>query len=128
MDLLEETIQDIKTANSELDIILYDRHWMTILSETDHRPKLKYYWTNFIPTIFAEATIEKILMCSRFSFDIPWTKSREQVEKYHQIYLHLAKKYQENIYDKFLVTDKSQDLTPIITSVSETIIKTYELT
>ena len=118
IDLLKNLIANFRRECQEekIDVALYDRHWMTVFAEIEGRPT-QAHWTNFVPTFFIEAPPEKTTACSRFSLEIPWTTSIDQVERYYHRYLLLAQRYPKHIVDRFTVTDKRQPLTPIIDAI-----------
>ena len=110
-----------------LDVLLYDRHWLTVLGEIDHRPKLRQLWTNFQPTFFIEAPVNKTLDCKRFSFDVPWTSSIEVITDYYYKYLRLIEKYSQYIVGRYKVESRTQPLDPIINSITDYILLDLQL-
>ena len=96
-----------KATARETDIILYDRHWLTIERCLSYLPIEERLWDKYIPTFFIEAPINK-------NSPRILTKS-EKVEK--EVYLSLTEKYSEYIIAKYRVDKKTQPLEPIIESI-----------
>jgi predicted ATPase len=112
-----------KAKDNGADILLYDRHWLTIVGEIDHRNKFE--WEDYRPTFFIEAPVEKTMDCKRFSFAIPWTSSVEVITDCYDKYLVLAEKYSEHIVQKYRVEKRTQPLGGIIDSIYDHIIREY---
>ena len=121
VELLQKVIHSIRTQNFHLDVLIFDRHWLTVLGEIDDHENLRNLWADFPPTFFIEAPIHKTLDCKRFSYETLWTSSNEQVEYYYHRLLNLAQKYKQYIIDQFIVETRIQPLDPIINSITQRI-------
>ncbi len=103
VELLQKVIHSIRTQNFHLDVLIFDRYWLTALGEIDDHEDLRNLWADFPPTFFIEAPIQKTLECKRFSYETLWTSSNEQVEYYYRRLLNPAQKYHKYIVDQFIV-------------------------
>ena len=117
-DVIKSNRED--AIKNNVDVVLYDRHWLTILGEIDHRENFK--WNDFKPTFFLEAPVSKTMDCKRFSFDIPWTDSVDTIDSYYHKYLGLIEKYSEHVIDRYRVNTRTQPLDPIIDSITDYIV------
>jgi thymidylate kinase len=107
--------------DEEADVLLFDRHWMTVMVEvigTEH----ERLWPHFVPTFFNRAPLEKILSCSRFSFETPWSRSVKQVRDYRERYLAVAARFPEHILETFDISDKRVPLEPNVVRIVEAIL------
>jgi thymidylate kinase len=128
VNLLKLVVNNIRQEAQEknADVILYDRHWVTVMGEIQGRESLQDQWSYFPPTFFIGAPIEKTLECSRFSYEIPWTSSNEVIEQGRQKHLQIANKYQEHILGTYEVKTKDQPLNPIINDITRKILEGYQ--
>jgi len=110
MELMESVLKE--SASSNVDVIIYDRHWMSIIVQL-FGTALEKQWTRFIPTFYMQAPIEKTVACERFSWDIPWTHSKEQLEHWITTYDATSKKYAQHILGTYVVSTREQCLKPI---------------
>lgn len=127
LDLLREVIRSIRRGaqTSRPDVLLYDRHWMTIFSEIDGT-NLATEWDDFPPTFFLEAPPSVTKAHKQFSYEVPFTTSDEQIAGYHRKFLGLAEKYSVHLAGRFYVATKTQDLTPIVNRMSKIIMRGYQ--
>ena len=106
------------------DVLLFDRHWMTILVEIDDRRLLRACWEDMVPTFFVSAPPAKTKACDRFSYALGWTSSDERVEYYYQRYLEIVRRYPQHLLGTYDVLHKRQPLDPIITDIVGKILET----
>jgi len=125
LTILSGIVDESRTRAKErnVDIILYDRHWMTIIGEIYQRPGLEELWQDFLPTFFLEAPVEKTLDCKRLSFDVPWTSSVERISQENHKYLNLAKVYTDHVVGHYVVKTRDQPLEPIVDSITNKILE-----
>lgn len=121
---LEAQVVDRSYA-SGADVLLWDRHWMTVLVETIDRPSVRRL-TSLPPMFFIEAPPSKTKGCQRFSYELGWTASDAKVEEYYRRYLDLADRLEGLVLKRYLVTERRQDLTPIIQDVVAIILSRME--
>lgn len=122
---VEEARQEARNAGA--DVLLFDRHWMTVMVETMFRPT-QGLWDDFLPTFFIEAPPSKTMACDRFSHDIPWTTSDRQVFVYYALCLAIAKMYAEHIVQTHLVEHKQTPIEPMISDITAHILDDVEQT
>jgi hypothetical protein len=120
VELLASEIALVREEARErgVEVVIYDRHWMTVLSEIEHRPALRALWEDFLPTFFVEAPPVKTMSAERFSFGVPWTSSAEKVAYYYQVYLALAERYARHIVARFRIEMHNEPREPIIGSIA----------
>jgi len=119
IELLQKVVHSIRVQNLHLDVLIFDRHWLTVLGEIDDREDLRELWVDFPPTFFIEAPVQKTLECKRFSYETFWTSSNKQVGYYYHRLLNLAQKYHQYLVDQFIVETRTQPLGPIIDKISQ---------
>lgn len=122
--ILQRVLTEIKTeaVTDNLNFIIYDRHWMTVLREISGTP-YQQYWTDFLPTFFMEAPPEKTQSCKRFSSACPWTASLDKITEEYQAYLRIAANYHQYILGHYLVNKNDQPLRPIIEEIATTVLE-----
>ncbi len=117
--LLKEELVYIKedARKRNVQVTIYDRHWMTVLTETMLRPHLANVWTDFVPTFFLLAPPEKTLQCRRYSPTVPWTKDKDTISEYYERYSALKNEFAEHILETYPIQDRTTPLEPIIKSI-----------
>lgn len=130
ISLLSEIVNSLRknAIQRGVDIILYDRLWLTIMVEINTRPELSELWTIFSPTFFITCPPEKTINSKRFSFQVPWTSSKEQVQDYYDRYNEVAQKYSKYIIEQYRVEAREQSLEPIVDSIVSHIMKAEDNT
>jgi thymidylate kinase len=116
VNLLSKAIKQAREQPSNPQVLLFDRHWMTIFSEIENTP-LENNWNDFPPTFFLQAAPNVTKSHERFTYDCPFTNNDEEITKYYHIFNNLTQKYSYHILGKYLVTCKQQDLTPIVDDI-----------
>ena len=101
-----------KSVSSDLDIVIYDRHWLSIVVQL-LGTAFERQWEKFVPTFYMQAPIEKTISCDRFSWDIPWTSSRKQLQNWIDSYNIASKRYSGHILGTYVVSTREQPLEPI---------------
>ncbi len=121
VNIIKGMIQEIRD-NNKANIVLYDRHWMTVFSEIDSTP-LVNGWVDFPPTFFLKVKPEITRQRNKFSYDIPFTSNNQQIQGYFNRYNQLAEKYSEHIVGNFEVLKNRIDLTIPIDLIVNCILK-----
>lgn len=111
-----------EAEETSADVLLFDRHWMTILGEIHGRHRFRHEWYDFIPLFFIQAPPSKTKACDRFSYAFGWTSSDAMVKYYYQRYFEIARRHHQFLLGQYEVVDKRQPLEPIITSVTGVIL------
>ncbi len=108
----EECETDARAAGA--DIIIYDRHWMTALSELPAQSEQVADWSSFIQTALLRVPIKTAIKRCSNDRDEPWMAVAE-LERYSIRYQALARQY-----SKFMLgTYRSDDVAP--EDIAETI-------
>lgn len=89
-EVFDECEAEAREANA--DIIIYDRHWMTALSELANRPELVADWSSFIQTALLRVPISTAIKRCSNDLDEPWMAVNE-LERYSIRYQALARQY-----------------------------------
>jgi hypothetical protein len=100
-----------------LDLIIWDRHWITVLTQIYQDPTLLPLWDDFPPTVFLEAPMGKTLDCVRFSYDVPWTDSDDAIRKSYDLFLEIVHRYPQHLLARYRVETRTQDLSPIVADI-----------
>lgn len=128
---LLERLRDVLAGERRLaqeenaQVLLFDRHWMTILVEIDGRQAVGSLWVDFVPTFFVQAPPSKTKACDRFSYDLGWTSSDERVDYYYHRYLDIARRYPQFLLGQYEVVHKRHPLDPIVTDVTQKILDRF---
>lgn len=119
MALLSSVIERFRTAarNEGLDLILWDRHWVTVLAQIRSDAALLQHWGDFPATFFLEAPVTKTMDCNRFSYDVPWTRDDATLARFYQTFLDVVHDYPQHILARYRVETRTQDLAPIVEDV-----------
>jgi len=118
MQLVSSAIRSAREEATEqrCDVLLFDRHWLTVMAEVADRP-IGSLWTDFVPLFFLTAPPSKTMACQRFSFDIPWTSSKEKIAYYYARYLQIAERYGMHVRRTFSIERRDTDLTPVVEQI-----------
>ncbi len=117
VDLLRGVIEEVRGTSTE-QVILYDRHWMTIFTEIEGT-ELAKRWDDFPPTYFMSiATPEIIKGRKRFDPSFRHTASDQVIEEYCRRYNQLAELHSSHIVGRFVVNEQRVDLTVPINEIT----------
>lgn len=122
--LLQQVVRYARLAavREDVDVIIFDRHWMTVMIEIHGRP-CEALWDDFVPTFFVRAIPEKTEGCSRFSPNIPWTSTPGRVREYNARYLAMAEAFAPHVLAAFDVNEKRVPLEPIVERIVTVILE-----
>lgn len=120
-ELLRQHTDEARRAGC--DVLLFDRHWMTVLTEIRTSPRLMEEWGgDYPPTFFIQTSPEKTLAAKSRKPELPWLKSEETVRDYHGRYLALAREFSGSILQTHSVPTRDTDLRPIIQHIAAKIL------
>jgi len=120
VELMESVLRE---PTAPLDIVIYDRHWLSVIVQL-FGTVFETQWMRFIPTFYMQAPIEKTISCERFSWDIPWTRSLEQLQYWIDTYNTVSKKYSQHVMGTYVVSTREQPLEPIEGDIVQKILRT----
>lgn len=115
-------------------VILFDRWWMTVLRWMQDCPfidlKLKETlfakWTeNILPTFFFETKPEITKQRSRFSRNVPWTKTDKLMREDYDKRMEFYNLYKDNFLWYYEINKVRVDLNPIANDIFSKILKNF---
>ncbi|MGB4762630.1 MAG: hypothetical protein WBP12_04745 [Candidatus Saccharimonas sp.] len=88
---------DAAAAEQGIDVVIYDRHWMTAMTEIDDRPGLVAQWgERFIPTALLQVSPGTATRRIGNDHESQWSDLGAQA-RYADHYRELARKYPEHL-------------------------------
>lgn len=104
--LMKQTVDSCEqqAADQAAQVIIYDRHWMTALTASEHNQELAATWVThgpkFVPTAVLKVPIETALLRRAEEYqhgNLPAYMEPSVLEHDAELYTHLAAKHAEHI-------------------------------
>lgn len=121
VNLLLETIAEIEAdaRDRNLDLLVFDRHWLTAYTQAEHTPQIVDWWgDNFEPTALLTSPIDHLLRLSERGYHHGWLQA-DALMRYLAVYETLYQKHIHRFVGRFTVSSSTQDLTPIARTLAE---------
>ena len=126
IDLLSRAIERGRGEAMEIeaDVLLWDRHWLTAMGEIGAWPHLVKRWGDDLPPLFfLWAPPSQTRSSRRFSEEIPWTSSDSTMAETNKRLEGLCEgPYKDRVAGRFEVRSRTQDLGPIVETITQTIL------
>jgi hypothetical protein len=98
------------------DVIIYDRHWLTVHTELRDKSLPPELWSDVVPTFFIGTPPERTLQ-NRTGAGA-YTSSEEAVLRYHRLFVETRDSFITNIVGDYNVLTNEQPFTPIVNSIT----------
>lgn len=112
---LHETFDEIEAdaRARQLDVLLFDRHWLTVFTQAETNPAINDYWGDrFVPTVLLTSPTNHLRRLSERGYKAQWLQ-QDELEYYRQLYDTLYDRHTENFLGRFVVSSSTQDLRPV---------------
>lgn len=119
VELLHETLDEVEDQARQqgLDVLLYDRHWMTVHTQAPRVPEVIELWGDrFVPTVLLTAPVEHSMRLTQRGYTAPWLQD-ETIPLYTRLYDELYSQHPDHMLGRFMVESQTQDLRPIATTI-----------
>ncbi len=98
-----------QALDEHVDVLIYDRHWMTAFTEIADRDNLISQWDDcFVPTALLKVDVDTALRRCNNDLDETWM-NRIELERYARTFCKLATNYKERMFGIYRSDD---DVTP----------------
>lgn len=125
VQLLLETIAEIEAdaLGRRLDVLVFDRHWVTTYVQSLSNPKIKQWWGDtFVPTVLITSPEDHLLRLSRRGYSEPWLQA-DTLASYRADYDTVYRCHPERFIGTFTVASSNQDLQPMAAHITRLITK-----
>lgn len=122
--LLHDTIDEVeKEADQKnLDVLVYDRHWMTVLAQQHQVTDITELWGDrLVPSVLLTSPLAHSLRLTERGYSAPWLQV-DTLEFYTKEYDRLYFENSHLMIGHFVVESADQDLQPIANNIVEQII------